>query len=48
MPPSNFGKTPFGVAKNAEIREILETCKTSKKRNARSSTKTAKKRAEKF
>ena len=41
--PDNYGRTPCSVAKNAEIRRILEPFKTSRKHKAGSSTKPSKK-----
>ena len=39
--PNNYGKTPTSVAKNAEIRRILQPFMCSKKHNNGSSTKTS-------
>ena len=46
--PNNIGRTPIMVARNAEIKRILETFVTSRKRKADSSTKPSKKRTKKF
>ena len=46
--PDNDGKTPSSVAKNAEIRGILQSFNTSRKHNAGPSGKPSKKRAKKF
>ena len=46
--PNNYGETPSSVAKKAEIRKILESFYTSRKRNTRSSGKPSRKRVKKF
>ena len=47
--PHEWGYTPSSVAQNAEIRRILESYNTTKKRKSGSSTKQSKmKRAKKF
>ena len=47
--PNWLGETPSSVAQNAEIRRILESYNTTKKRKSGSSTKQSKmKRAKKF